>query len=88
MTSLYAGVADEYSKKCANCHGASGKQSALGKSSKIAGKSASSIVRDLEGYKAGSLSKHGMGGLMKAQVKNLSSKQIKSLASYISKLPR
>jgi cytochrome c553 len=85
---LMADVAGEYQQKCANCHGANAKQAALGKSASIAGKSAGSLIRDLKGYKAGRLNKNGMGGLMKAQVKQLSTKQIKALAGYISTLPR
>jgi cytochrome c553 len=85
---LMADAASEYRQKCANCHGAYAKQSALGKSSSIAGKRASRIVKDLKGYKSGRLNKNGMGGLMKAQVKQLSGKQIQALATYISTLPK
>jgi len=85
---LMADGAAEYQRKCANCHGADARQSALGKSAAIAGRSAGAVVRDLKGYKAGRLNKNGMGGLMKAQVKSLSAKQINALAGYISTLPQ
>jgi cytochrome c553 len=72
--------------KCAGCHGADGKTKALGKSAPIAGLPADTIVKDLEGYKAGTLNKHGMGGVMKGQVAALSEADMKALAEYISKL--
>ncbi len=72
--------------KCAGCHGQDGKTKALGKSAPIAGMSADEIVKDLEGYKAGTLNKHGMGGVMKGQAAALSADDMKALADYISKL--
>jgi len=72
--------------KCKGCHGADGKMKALGKSNPIAGLSAETIQKDLEGYKAGTLNKHGMGGVMKGQAASLSADDIKALADYISKL--
>jgi len=88
LSILKADTAALYKEKCANCHGADARQSALGKSGSIAGRSKQSLIKDLKAYKAGIENKNGMGGLMKAQVKSLSSKQITSLAAYISKLPR
>jgi len=73
--------------KCAGCHGADGKTKALGKSDPIAGKAAADIVKDLQGYKAGTLNKHGMGGVMKGQA-NMSEDDMKALAEYISKLAK
>ena len=73
-------------KKCAGCHGAKGEKKALGKSAVIAGLDAATIEKDLHGYKAGTLNKHGMGMLMKGQVASLSDAQIKELAQYISGL--
>ena len=72
--------------KCAGCHGQDGKTKALGKSAPIAGLPADTIVKDLEGYKAGTLNKHGMGGVMKGQAAALSADDMKALADYISKL--
>ena len=72
--------------KCAGCHGQDGKTKALGKSNPIAGMSADEIVKDLQGYKAGTLNKHGMGGVMKGQAAALSDDDMKALADYISKL--
>ncbi len=71
--------------KCAGCHGADGKTKALGKSNPIAGMAADAVVKDLEGYKAGTLNKHGMGGVMKGQA-NMSEEDMKAVAEYISKL--
>ncbi len=73
-------------KACAGCHGADGKTKALGKSAPIAGLDAATIEKDLKGYKAGTLNKHGMGGTMKAQMASKSDEDIKALAEYISKL--
>jgi len=72
--------------KCAGCHGADGKTKALGKSAPIAGVDAATIVEDLKGYKAGTLNKHGMGGVMKGQAAALSDDDMKALADHISKL--
>jgi cytochrome c553 len=71
--------------KCAGCHGANGKTKALGKSAPIAGMAAADVVKDLEGYKAGTLNKNGMGGVMKGQA-NMSPEDMKAVAEYISKL--
>jgi len=70
-------------KKCAGCHGAKAEKKALGKSAVIAGLDAATIEKDLKGYKAGTLNKHGMGMLMKGQVASLSDADIKALAEYI-----
>jgi cytochrome c553 len=73
--------------KCAGCHGADGKTKALGKSDPIAGMAVDAVVKDLEGYKAGTLNKHGMGGVMKGQA-NMSADDMKALGEYISKLAK
>lgn len=72
--------------KCAGCHGQKGEKAALGKSAHIGGMDAATLVKDMEGYKAGTLNKHGMGGVMKGQVASLSADDMKALADYISKL--
>jgi len=72
--------------RCAACHGADGKLKALGKSAPIAGLPAEQIIKDLEGYKAGTLNKYGLGATMKSQVATLSEQDIKDLAAYISSL--
>ncbi len=72
--------------KCAGCHGADGKTKALGKSAPIAGLDVATLEKDMQGYKAGTLNKHGMGGVMKGQVAALSDEDIKALAEHISKL--
>lgn len=82
----WADTAQMYQKKCANCHGANAKLSALGKSKAIAGMPKAALVRDIKGYKRGILNKQGMGGLMKAQVKHLSGREISALSAYISGL--
>jgi len=72
--------------KCAGCHGQNGEKPALGKSAIIKDLPAEEIEKDLKGYKAGTLDKHGMGAVMKGQVASLSDEDIKALAQYISSL--
>ena len=72
--------------KCAGCHGKDGKTKALGKSDPIAGMAVDALVKDLEGYKAGTTNKHGMGGVMKGQVASYSADDIKAVATYINGL--
>ena len=72
--------------KCAGCHGKDGKTKALGKSDVIAGMATDALVKDLEGYKAGTTNKHGMGGVMKGQVGTYSADDIKAVAAYINGL--
>ena len=73
-------------KKCAGCHGAKGEKKALGKSAVIAGQDAAGTAKALEGYKAGTLNTHGMGGLMKGQVASYSDADIKAVSDYIAGL--
>lgn len=75
-------------KKCAGCHGADGQTKALGKSDIIGGLDVATVVADLEGYKAGTTNKHGMGGVMKGQIGTYTSEQIKEVATYISTLKK
>ena len=82
-----AAAGDALYKKCAGCHGADGKTKALGKSGPIAGLAAEEVVKDLQGYKAGTLNKHGMGGVMKGQA-NMSDEDMKAVAEYISKMAK
>lgn len=84
-TSLMADGAAVYAK-CVGCHGANGEKQALGKSAVIAGEDAAATVEKLNGYKAGTLNLHGMGGLMKGQVAALSDEDIKAVADYIATL--
>jgi len=72
--------------KCAGCHGADGKTSALGKSAVIAGQAAADLETKIAGYKAGTLNVAGMGALMKGQVAALSDADTKAIAAYISGL--
>ncbi len=72
--------------KCAGCHGKDGKTKALGKSDVIAGMAVDGLVKDIEGYKAGTTNKHGMGGVMKGQVASYSADDIKAVAAYINGL--
>ena len=73
-------------KKCAACHGAKAEKAALGKSGIIQGRDAASIVADLNGYKAGTTNKKGMGALMKGQVATYSDADIEAVAAYIAGL--
>ncbi|MDD2399576.1 MAG: c-type cytochrome [Sulfurovum sp.] len=81
-TLLMADAAATYAK-CAGCHGTNGEKAALGKSAIIKGQDAAKTVEQLNGYKAGTLNIHGMGGLMKGQVASLDDAAIKEVADYI-----
>ncbi len=70
-------------KKCAGCHGAKGEKKALGKSAVIGGMDVATLVEDLKEYRAGKRNAHGMGMMMKSQVKSLSDADIQALAEYI-----
>ena len=72
--------------KCAGCHGANGKISALGKSAIIAGQSVSDLVTALKAYKAGTRNVSGMGKLMKVQVGSMDDATMNAVAKYISGL--
>jgi cytochrome c553 len=84
-TSLMADGAAIYAK-CVACHGANGEKSALNKSGIIQGQDAATTVEQLKGYKAGTLNKYGMGGLMKGQVAALSDEDIQAVADHIAGL--
>jgi len=72
--------------KCAGCHGADGKTSAMGKSAVLAGQSAADIETKIAGYKAGTLNVAGMGTLMNGQVASFSDADIKAISAYIAGL--
>jgi cytochrome c553 len=72
--------------KCAGCHGMKAEKKALGKSAIIAGQDAAKTLEQLQGYKAGTLNQHGMGGMMKAQVATFDEAGLKELADYIATL--
>ena len=81
-TLLMADGAAAYAK-CVGCHGANGEKSALGKSAIIKGQAAAKTIEQLNGYKAGTLNQHGMGGLMKGQVASMDEATIKAVAEHI-----
>lgn len=69
--------------KCAGCHGADAKTSALGKSAVIAGQAAADLETKIAGYKAGTRNVAGMGALMKGQVADYSDADIKAVSAFI-----
>ncbi len=81
-TLLMADGAAAYAK-CVGCHGANGEKSALGKSAIIKGQPVEKTVKELNGYKAGTLNVHGMGALMKGQVASMDDATIQAVAEYI-----
>ena len=81
-TLLMADGAAAYAK-CVGCHGANGETSAMGKSAIITGQDAAKTIEQLNGYKAGTLNVHGMGGVMKGQVASYDEATIKAVAEYI-----
>ncbi|MFT7880629.1 MAG: c-type cytochrome [Sulfurimonas sp.] len=85
-TSLMAADGAAIYAKCVGCHGANGEKAALNKSAIIQGQDAAKTVEQLNGYKAGTLNQHGMGGLMKVQVAALSDEDIQAVADHIAGL--
>ncbi|HHO42229.1 MAG TPA: c-type cytochrome [Epsilonproteobacteria bacterium] len=84
---LLADPAVTYASKCASCHGADGrKQVTHGESAVIAGRNAATTLQELQGYKAGTLNKYGMGGVMKNMVASLDDATMRELADYIAGL--
>ena len=81
-TLLMADGAAAYAK-CVGCHGANGEKKALGKSAVITGQDAAKTVEQMNGYKAGTLNLHGMGGLMKGQVASMDDAAIKAVADHV-----
>jgi len=81
-TLLMADGAASYAK-CAGCHGQNGEKAALGKSAIIKGQDAAKTVEELQGYKAGTLNQHGMGGVMKGQVASMDDATMKEVADHI-----
>ena len=73
--------------KCAGCHGSAGEKVALGKSKVISNMSEADLVTALNGYKDGTYG-GTMKGLMKGQVANLSSDDIKALSTHIVSLKK
>lgn len=73
-------------KKCISCHGVKAEKPALGKSEVIAGWDKAKTVESLKAYKAGTLNKKGMGGMMKGQMASFSDADIDAIAEYISTL--
>lgn len=87
-TLAIAGDGAELYKKCAACHGQHGEKKALGKSEPIAGWETEKLVEALDEYKKGTRNIHGMGALMKGQVRGMSDDDIKSVAEYIHTLKK
>ena len=81
-SALMADPLGTYSK-CVGCHGVTGEKQALGKSAMITGQDSAKTVEQLTAYRAGELNLHGMGGLMKAQMRDITDEQIKEIADYL-----
>lgn len=83
-TALMAGV---NAGACTGCHGADWSKAALGKSKNVSQMAHADIAAALKGYKDGSYG-GPMKGLMKGQVANLSSDDIKALSAHIVSLKK
>ncbi|MEY4504299.1 MAG: hypothetical protein RL154_592 [Pseudomonadota bacterium] len=75
-----------YDTQCKSCHGADAKAKALGKSAPLVGMSAAAIEKDLAEYKAGTLNKYNMGGVMRGNASKISPEDAKAVANYIATL--
>ena len=69
---------------CKGCHGQKWENSAMGKAKVVKNMSKAQIIRALKGYKNGTYG-GAMKGLMKPQVINLSTADIKKIAARIKK---
>lgn len=69
---------------CKGCHGQNWEKAAMGKAKVVKDMSKAQIVKALQGYKDGTYG-GAMKGLMKAQVKNLSTSDIEAMAADIKK---
>lgn len=69
---------------CKGCHGQNWEKAAMGKAKVVKDMSKAQIVKALQGYKDGTYG-GAMKGLMKAQVKNLSTSDIEAMAASIKK---
>ena len=81
LTSLNA--VEPYNQ-CAGCHGVKGEKVALGRSKIINKMTKQEIIDALNGYKNNSYG-GAMKGLMKVQVKKLTTEEIIQIAQFISK---
>ncbi len=86
-TVLSANGADIF-KKCAACHGPTGKTVYAGKVPALAGQDVAAVTEKLKGYVAGTANHYGMGPVMQAQAKmNLKSDaDIAAVAEFIAGL--
>jgi len=85
-SSVFANSGATIYKQCAGCHGKHGEKRAIGRSAIIAKQNPSKTIKQLKAYKNGTLDLHGMGAVMKKNVANLTDKDIKAVANYISHL--
>ena len=82
--SLIGTVASANMALCKGCHGQNFEKKAMGKSKVVKDMSKADIIKALKGYKAGNYGK-AMKKTMEAQVKKLSNKDIKAIATKIKK---
>ena len=84
---------ETFETKCSTCHGLKGEKELVGKVGKtrpLSSISETELVTLMVGYKDGTIhdgdGQHGLGKIMKGQLRPLSKEEINELASYISKL--
>lgn len=85
-TGLFGADGSAIYKKCIACHGAKAEKSYLNKVPALSSVDAKERLESLKGYKAGTLNKFGMGGIMKAQTAALSEDDLKAVNDHISTL--
>lgn len=83
-TLIVTGVSGASTAVCKGCHGQNWEKSAMGKAKVLKNMSKAEIVEALQGYKEGTYG-GAMKGLMKAQVKNLSTADMEAIAGSIKK---
>ena len=84
---------ETFQTKCSTCHGLKGEKEVSGKvghTRALSSISKAELVELMNGYKDGNIEDgkghHGLGKIMREQLRPLSSSEIENLASYISNL--
>lgn len=85
-SSLYASNGAEIYKKCNACHGQNADAKYANKVPPLIQVSKEDRLKALEGYKAGTTNKYGMGAVMKAQVMRLNAEDIAAVNDFIESL--
>lgn len=85
---LFANDINDVFKRCVACHGINGEVPALGRSIIISKLSKKEFIKSLQEYKNSNKNISGLGGIMQAQVYNLTQKDFEKLAQMFKLLDK